>query len=413
MKSKNLLIHKKSQLDDVKVQLVASKSISNRALIVNQLASEPGTISNLSEARDTQTMQRLLNSDDHTLDVLDAGTTMRFLTAFLTITNEERIITGTPRMRERPIKILVEALREIGGNIDYLQKEGYPPLHIKGLKKQINNAVSLRGDVSSQYISAMLMIGPLLPQGLSLHLVGKVGSRPYIDMTLKVMETFGVNSEWHGNTIIIAPQKYQATSMTVEPDWSGASYWYSFIALSNSGSVSIADLRDKSLQGDRAIADIMSKLGVQTEFTNKGAVLSKSFHQDNVDIDFSNCPDLAQTVAVVCAAKGIYCTMRGLESLKIKETDRIEALKKELAKIDADLNEDSGQWLLKPSSSLPDHVFINTYDDHRMAMAFAPLSCLMDVTIEDYSVVNKSFPTFWQVMEEAGFSLKKPTSAEN
>jgi len=413
LKAKNLLIHKKPQLDDVKVQLVASKSISNRALIVNQLATVPGAINNLSEARDTQTMQRLLNSNDQTLDVLDAGTTMRFLTAFLTVTNQERIITGTPRMCERPIQILVEALRAIGGEIEYLQNDGYPPLHIKGLKKQVTNTISLRGDVSSQYISAMLMIGPMLPQGLSLHLVGKVGSRPYIEMTLKVMETYGVNSEWHGNTVVIAPQKYQATSMTIEPDWSGASYWYSFLSLSESGSVSIADLQNKSLQGDRAIADIMKNLGVQTEFIKEGTILSKSAHTDKVDIDFSNCPDLAQTVAVVCAAKGIHCTMRGLESLKIKETDRIEALMNELGKIGADLKEDSGHWLLRPSSSLPDRVFINTYDDHRMAMAFAPLSCLMDVTLEDYTVVNKSFPTFWQVMEDAGFSLEKPTSQEN
>ncbi|MDX1628846.1 MAG: 3-phosphoshikimate 1-carboxyvinyltransferase [Fulvivirga sp.] len=406
MKEDLIVINKNKFLNHETVTLPASKSISNRVLIVDALCDNGGEIHNLSEARDTITMQRLLRSDDDILDVIDAGTTMRFLTAYLATTGQKKVLTGTPRMCQRPIKILVDALRYIGADIEYLQQDGFPPLSLKGFPGQKQNALSIRGDVSSQYISALLMIAPSLPQGLTLTLLGKVGSRPYIQMTLMIMESYGVKAAWKDDKIHVEPQSYRATTFAVEPDWSGASYWYSFLALSGSDQLKVRNLRDQSLQGDRAIADMMSKLGVKTSFDEFGATLQKTTHDENIHIDFSDCPDLAQTVAVYCAAKGIYCTMTGLESLKIKETDRVQALQNELAKIGATLKENDQQWKVIPSRQLPAAIRVDTYDDHRMAMAFAPLSTLMDVTIEAPHVVNKSFPGFWNEMKKLGFKIE-------
>jgi len=405
LKGEKILLSRHSKLSGNPVNLPASKSISNRALIVNYLSEKPDVIDNLSAARDTQTLNRLLQSNDEVLDVLDAGTTMRFLTAYLTVTNQNKILTGTERMCQRPIGILVDALREIGAQIEYQKADGFPPLQIIGLNTQTNSKIAIQGDVSSQYISALLMIAPILPKGLTLELTGHIGSRPYIDMTLKIMEHYGVTANWNENFIKVEPQPYKTKPLTVEPDWSGASYWYSLLALSDSESLDIVDLKDKSLQGDRAMANIMLELGVETTFTTEGASLKKIAPKQETIIDFTHCPDLAQTVAVTCAAKGITCKMTGLESLRIKETDRILALQNELSKIGAELQEHNNEWKLVPSQKLPDSVSINTYDDHRMAMAFAPLATLMNVTIEDSSVVNKSFPTFWEEMERAGFKI--------
>lgn len=391
------------------VQLPASKSESNRALIIAALCPEKAVLKNLSEARDTQTMLRLLQSDAIEMDVLDAGTTMRFLTAYFAVTGQEKIMTGTPRMQQRPIGLLVDALRRLGANITYLKEEGYPPLKISGPFRQQSPRLSIRGDVSSQYISALLMTAPALPQGLELELSGKIGSRPYIEMTLQLMERFGVKARWEGNRITVpAGQAYTAASYTVESDWSGASYWLSFTALAKEADLSLLGLRPDSLQGDIRILDIMKGVGVGHRWENNRLQLFKKEATKEISVDFTHCPDLAQTVAVACGAKGIKGFFTGLESLRIKETDRIAALQQQLAKIGAQLTEpETGRWELLPTEKLPkERVFIDTYEDHRMAMAFAPLATLLPLQIEEPEVVNKSYPRFWQNMEQAGFSLQ-------
>lgn len=385
-------------LNQVDIPLDASKSESNRALIINALAGGQSNLSNLSNARDTQTMLRLLTSEDETLDVLDAGTTMRFLTAYAALGEKARILTGTPRMQQRPIKILGKALKQIGAKVEYLKESGYPPHKVSPIKEQKAQSIAIKGDVSSQFISALMMIAPSLPEGLTLNLKGKVGSRPYIQMTLDMMKLFGIRSSWTNNTIEIKRQAYQPYPYQVESDWSGASYWYSFVALSDKAEIKLLGLRQKSLQGDIAIVQIMNQLGVMSTFEEDGVVLKKIAAQKEIEIDFSDCPDLAQTVAVVCGVKHIACKMTGLESLRIKETDRIKALRQELKKFKIKLKEtEAGVWEIKSKfqAGQPE-VTVETYEDHRMAMAFAPLSTQQDIVIEDPSVVNKSYPSFWQ-----------------
>lgn len=405
-----ILLRKSTSPFDVKIALASSKSESNRALIINALAKDNSeNLLNLSTARDTQTMIRLLQSTDQTADVIDAGTTMRFLTAYFTATNQNKIMTGTPRMCERPIGILVDALRTLGADIEYLAKEGYPPLHIKGFAEQKSSEVTIRGDVSSQYISALLMIAPTLPQGLTINLTGDLGSIPYIKMTLEQMRAFGVNYEanWEEKIIKILPSAYQSTVYKVESDWSGASYWYSIVALSEfeNTQVELLGLKENSLQGDSDIVNIMSHLGVKSTFTAEGVLLTKIPAEKTLNWDFTNCPDLAQTVAVTCAAKGVEATFTGIESLKIKETDRVLALQNELKKFGGDLVEIEKNTTYKVLSELPvtsnqSPVAIATYDDHRMAMAFAPLAMLMDVTIKEPNVVVKSYPSFWTDLQK-------------
>jgi 3-phosphoshikimate 1-carboxyvinyltransferase len=401
----NILLRKSTSPFDVKIALASSKSESNRALIINALAKDSSeNLVNLSTARDTQTMIRLLQSTDQTADVIDAGTTMRFLTAYFTATNQNKIMTGTPRMCERPIGILVDALRTLGAEIEYLAKEGYPPLHIKGFPKQITSEITIRGDVSSQYISALLMIAPSLPQGLTINLTGDLGSIPYIKMTLEQMRAFGVEyvANWEEKLIKVLPSTYLSTVYKIESDWSGASYWYSIVALSafENTQVELLGLKENSLQGDSDIANIMSHLGVKSIFTENGVLLTKIPAKTKLNWDFTNCPDLAQTVAVTCAAKGIEAVFTGIESLKIKETDRVLALQNELKKFGGDLveiekNETYQVCSNQSISSINYPISIKTYDDHRMAMAFAPLAMLMDVTIEEPNVVVKSYPSFW------------------
>lgn len=390
-----------SILKSAEIPLEASKSESNRALIINAISGNKSTLYNLSNARDTQTMLRLLASDEETLDVLDAGTTMRFLTAYSILDDKPRIMTGTERMQQRPIHILVKSLKQIGAKIKFLNKEGYPPHKIKPLEKQKSNHISIKGDVSSQFISALLMIAPALPEGLSLKLKGKVGSKPYIQMTLDMMKLFGVKAHWTNNTIEIAPQQYKEYPYVVESDWSGASYWYSFVALADEAKIKLLGLRQKSLQGDIAIVHIMNQLGVMSTFEDDGVVLQKIPHQKEFEYDFSDCPDLAQTVAVVCGVKGIHCKMTGLESLKIKETDRIKALKRELKKFKIKLKEaEEGVYEIKSKFEPSKEVIeVETYEDHRMAMAFAPMLTHQSIKINDPSVVNKSYPSFWEHVE--------------
>lgn len=408
---KKIHLFHKNILADSTVTLPASKSLSNRLLIMNALSSERAEIINLSQARDTEIMKQLLVSEKKVLDVVDAGTTMRFLTGYFSVINENKILTGTPRMCERPIGILVEALRELGVEIDYLQNAGFPPLEIKKFGRQSVNKIRMRGDVSSQYISAMLMIAPVLPEGLQLYLSGRISSLPYIYMTLGLMGEFGIQYTWdkNRNLVEIPAQQYKAIPYNVESDWSGASYWYSIIALSERGSVFLKGLKDNSFQGDRIIVDIMANLGVQTEFREDGVKLTKSKSTSMFKFDFSGCPDLVQSVAVVCAANGIRASFRGLESLRIKETDRIAALKNELRKIDADfIEKEKNTWEIIPAKRIKhtNDIIISTYDDHRMAMAFAPLATKTNITIDNPQVVEKSYPGFWEDLKKAGIKCE-------
>lgn len=348
-------------------------------------------------------MLKLIHDKSKTIDVEDAGTTMRFLTAYFSVTNQNKIITGTARMKERPIGILVDALRSLGADIEYMEKSGFPPLDIKQFSGQKTASLRIRGDVSSQFVSALMMVAPTLPQGLTLTLEGKVGSRPYIEMTASLMDLFGVSCDIREKQIHIPAQAYQGVSFTVESDWSGASYWFAFAALAEQAEIFLPRLHLKSLQGDSAIMKIMESLGVHSRMEGGLMKISKTNGGRSLSWDFTHCPDLAQTVAVVCAAKGVEGIFRGLESLRIKETDRIAALQNELRKIGAELREEKDQWTLIPSRSLPSKAFFATYKDHRMAMAFAPLAAIMDVSIENPAVVRKSYPRFWDDLKEIGF----------
>lgn len=383
--------------------LPASKSISNRVLILNALSGNESTLRNLSDANDTQLMLKLVRSSHSIIDVEDAGTTMRFLTAYFSVTNQHKIITGTARMKERPIGILVDALRSLGADIKYVEKSGYPPVETIQFSGQKTNALNIRGDVSSQFISALMMVAPTLPEGLTLTLEGKVGSRPYIEMTAKLMQVFGAKCELQDKQIKIASQRYRPAEFTVESDWSGTSYWFAFAALANNAEILLPRLFADSLQGDSVIVRIMEQLGVQSTMQGSLMKLSKIQHSPGISWDFTHCPDLAQTVAVVCAAKGVEAHFTGLESLRIKETDRIAALQTELRKIGADFLEANDGWKVIPSKKLPEKARFDTYQDHRMAMAFAPLATLMNVEIADPSVVKKSYPRFWDDLKLVGF----------
>jgi len=391
-----------------RVQLESSKSESNRALLIKALAGGAGKLSNLSTARDTQTMLLLLNSPCDMLDVKDAGTTMRFLTAYLAVKGEGQILTGTDRMKKRPIGPLVDALREIGAHIEYLGESGCPPIKVHKINDQKSNIIRIPGNISSQYISALLMIAPCLQSGLTIELTTEVFSKPYIHLTLDLMSRFGITVEWNKQKLKVKPQAYRFASHTIEGDWSGAGYWYSFIALSQGGHLILPGVRGYSSQGDKKISRIMYDMGVASHFEyEKVKLIKKVEKSDSLFLDFRDCPDLAQTVMVVAAVSGITLNMTGLESLRIKETDRIRAMKNELSKIGAVLLESSHKWILRPGSKLPDSIEVETYEDHRMAMAFAPLCQLMDVTIKNPMVVEKSYPGYWNEIERLGVKIEK------
>ena len=381
------------------ISLASSKSESNRAQIINALTGFKSSLQNLSTARDTQTMMRLLASDDSTADVIDAGTTMRFLTAYFAVTNQHKVMTGTARMCERPIGILVDALRTLGAKITYLQQDGYPPIQLEGFVFSGQNQISLRGDVSSQYTSALLMIAPTLPNGLIIKLLGDLGSVPYITMTLEQMRYFGIetHADWQQKTISVAPQQYVSQPYAVESDWSGASYWFSVVALAETAEIELLGLKQHSLQGDSAIVQIMDALGVAAHFTGRGFLLTKKNAATHLNWDFTNCPDLAQTVAVCCVMKNISATFTGVESLKIKETDRVLALQTELQKIGGTLTETipNQEYRIETHAKYNGAATIDTYDDHRMAMAFAPVGMMAPIKIENPGVVMKSYPSFW------------------
>lgn len=390
---------------DAVIGLPSSKSETNRALIIQALSGGKITLDNLAEARDSQTMLRLLASQELVLDVIDAGTTMRFLTAFSTVMQRETILTGTPRMCQRPIKLLVDALKSLGGEIDYLREEGFPPIHVKSFQ-QTAHEITIDGSVSSQYISALLMVAPTLERGLTLHLTGEIGSRPYINMTLQLMSHFGVKGAWKDNSIIIPSQPYQPNHYHIESDWSGAGYWFSLTGLAKQGRIKLLGLRKDSLQADRVVVEIMENMGVSTTFMSDGILIEPNGRREPLEYDFTDCPDLAQTIAVYCAAQGIPARLNGLRSLRIKETDRIAALQNELAKLGCHLTVHGDDTIVVPAGEIsPTELEIHTYDDHRMAMAFAPLAMRMPVTIAEPFVVRKSYPSFWAHLEKAGLNL--------
>jgi 3-phosphoshikimate 1-carboxyvinyltransferase len=401
----SVILHPQSSTQGEVTHLPSSKSISNRVLVLNALATKKGKLYNLSDANDTQLMQRLVFSNEEIINVEDAGTVMRFLTAYFAVSGQVKILTGTHRMKERPIGILVDSLRLLGADIEYLEKDGYPPIRIKGFQHQKTNTLQVRGDVSSQFISALMMVAPSLPQGLTIEITGHLGSKPYIDMTASLMRGFGAKVNFDGRLIQIAKQNLSVNEHTVEGDWSAASYWFGFTALCKEANLILPNMALRSLQGDRVVVDMMENLGVACEPRGNKLHLRKKDHMPTFSWDFTHCPDLAQTIAVVCAAKGIEASFSGLESLRIKETDRIAALQNELAKINAQLIEEGDCWKLIPSSNLPERVRINTYHDHRMAMAFAPLAAIMQVEIEDPSVTRKSYPKFWDDVKHLGVKL--------
>lgn len=408
------------------IQLPASKSISNRALILHALAHGTLTPSNLSDCDDTNVMIRALRDMPSHIDIMAAGTAMRFLTAYLSVTPGTRTITGTPRMQQRPIRILVDALRQLGAQIEYAGNEGFPPLRITGTGLK-GEEISLPGNVSSQYISALLMIGAVLPNGLRLHLTGDIISRPYIDLTLQLMRDFGGHAGWTAtDSITVQPGGYRDTPFTVESDWSAASYWYQVLALEewkmengkwrvkNEGDtaseVELLGLFPRSYQGDSRGAEVFGKLGVHTEYTDRGVRLTRSsapvtrLMEDMVDI-----PDLAQTFAVTCCLMNIPFRFTGLQTLKIKETDRITALITELRKLGYVVRSEEDSILLWDGERCPAETdpVIATYEDHRMAMAFAP-ACLVlpHVRIDEPQVVSKSYPAYWEDLRKAGFTIR-------
>ena len=383
-----------------KVGLPSSKSESNRLLIMKALASSDIHIQNLSTARDTFLLNRALNSDARELNIMDAGTTMRFLTAYFTVKGENRILTGTKRMKERPIKLLVDALESIGGKISYLQKEGYPPIEIHAFEQK-TKVLEIEGNISSQYISALLMVAPALEQGLEMRLIPPVTSLPYIKMTLSLMGLLGISYDWKGNNIKIANQNYRSGTYTVESDWSAASYWYSMVSLAQKSDVFLKGLRKNSIQGDSAIVEIMEHLGVKTEFEQDGVRLIQAEAKGDFEYDFTSCPDLAQTIAVLCACKGIKAHLTGLHTLKIKESDRIEATKTELAKLGAEVETtNESMHILSSVRNMDKSVCVDTYHDHRMAMAFAPVCLLRPLDLDDETVVVKSYPHFWEDVKD-------------
>jgi len=384
---------------NIEINLPASKSISNRALILNALSYSPYDIENLSDSDDTRVMVRVFDSNDTKFDIGAAGTAMRFLTAFLAKTVGEWQITGSERMKNRPIRILVDALNQLGARIEYLEKEGYPPLKILG-SALTSGEISLNGSVSSQYISALMMIAPYMQNGLKITLEGKIISKPYIIMTQKMMAEFGVSADFTGNIIDIKPQTYSPTRFRVESDWSAASYWYEILSLAGKGKIHLKGLKKESYQGDCKVAELFEQLGVKTEFDKDGVIISANNKPETpcFEYDFTNEPDLAQTFAVSCCLKEIPFTFSGLQSLKIKETNRIAALINELGKLGYVLYEPAeGQLAWNGERCVAtENPVIATYDDHRMAMAFAPAALFQPLTIEHPEVITKSYPGFWK-----------------
>lgn len=393
-----------------KITITGSKSESNRLLLLKALYPE-FTLENISNSDDSNLMTQALISSSDIIDIHHAGTAMRFLTAFFSIQEgREVIITGSQRMKERPIKILVEALNELGAEITYTENEGFPPLKIKG-KKLTKNKVSLEANVSSQYISALLLIASKLEKGLELTLQGTITSIPYIKMTLALLEDIGIETAFVENTITVKPSaiNHQPKTLVVESDWSSASYYFSIVALCDVGTeITLSSYKENSLQGDSALVDIYKHFGVVSTFENNTVTLKKTaVNLEPLILNLQNAPDIAQTIAVTCFGLGIACDLTGLHTLKIKETDRLVALKTEIEKLGGNVEITNESLHLAPSTNINKNIPIATYHDHRMAMAFAPLALKTDLIIEDANVVSKSYPTFWEDLESIGFKITK------
>ena len=396
------------------IKITGSKSETNRLLLLQALF-KGLTIENLSNSDDGTLMQKALISNSEIIDIHHAGTAMRFLTAYFSIQKDRKtILTGSKRMQERPIGILVDALRSLGAQIDYLKNEGYPPLSIQGTTLT-KNEVTLNANVSSQYISALMLIGATLPNGVTIHLEGKITSVPYINMTLQLLHQVGVEAIFQGQAIKIEPaiRKEVQKTITVESDWSSASYYYNLVAMMHRykeeqpTQITISSYKQNSLQGDAVLAEIYSQLGVVSRFENNRLVLELDRNKklpDLLELDLSNSPDIAQTIAVSCLGLGIGCNLTGLHTLKIKETDRLEALKTEITKLGGTIKvTDKSLHLTKTATPLTENCTIATYHDHRMAMAFAPLGLCVPICIEDAGVVSKSYPDFWEDLKTLGF----------
>jgi 3-phosphoshikimate 1-carboxyvinyltransferase len=423
--SQNIAVSRSHKEVKATIQLTGSKSECNRALVIEALSKGKVKVTNISDAADAVTLAGILrdvvgsplsieseahktDNSQHTVNIGPAGTAMRFLTAYLTLQGGEVLLTGTERMKQRPIGILVDALRTLGARITYAENEGFPPLLIQGGYEQLTDTITIKGDISSQYITALLLIANSLPKGLQLHIDGELTSRPYVEMTLSMLQQAGIQHQWTDHTISIAPQEFRETSIWVEPDWSAASYWYSVAALADEAELFLPGLTSYSLQGDSVITELMANFGITSQFKDGGVYLKKEPKPIIRKIfDLKSCPDLAQTLIVVCAALGHDATFTGLETLKIKETDRIAALQNELGKMGVQLIEKGLVYKLDCSQKfIPQSITIETYEDHRMAMAFAPLALVLpQVIIEDAEVVDKSYPDFWKDFEKAGFTL--------
>ncbi|MDA9571916.1 3-phosphoshikimate 1-carboxyvinyltransferase [Flavobacteriaceae bacterium] len=391
------------------LRITGSKSESNRLLLLQALFSG-FTIENTSESDDSIVMQAALKSEAEVVDVHHAGTAMRFLTAYFShLEGREVVLTGSQRMQERPIKILVETLQAIGASISYEKEEGYPPIRIQG-KKLKGGTVSLPADISSQYISALLLIGPVLEQGIQLDLIGEITSVPYINMTLSLLKNLGVQTKFEGQSIQVEPQKNpKRITQIVESDWSSASYFFSIVALSAQSEVHLTSYMENSLQGDRVLREIYSQLGVVSSIEGQTLKLKKEALglPEVLHWDLTKAPDIAQTIAVTCYGLGIGCKLTGLHTLKIKETDRLQALYNELTKLGARIQVTDTSLELAPGANFIANCSLPTYNDHRMAMAFAPLALKVPLTIEDAEVVSKSYPTFWDDLEQINFKINR------
>ena len=408
----NLLLKSSSIQRPSSIKITGSKSETNRLLLLQALYPNL-VLDNTSNSDDSEVMlkalqnSQLLTPNSQLIDVHHAGTAMRFLTAYFSIQEEKEVVlTGSSRMKERPIKILVDALNQLGAEISYEENEGFPPIRIKG-KKLTQNKVSLPANVSSQYISALLLIAPKLENGLELTLEGEITSVPYIKMTLALLNEIGVKTSFVGNKISVKPQfTIHNSQFTIESDWSSASYWYSIVALSEIGTqISLSSYKKNSLQGDSALANIYQDFGVETVFNEDNSITiskTKNHQLSIVNYQLNNCPDIAQTITVTCFGLGIGCDLTGLHTLKIKETDRLEALKTELTKLGATISVTNESLTLEASNHINENIAIDTYQDHRMAMAFAPLALKVSLVINEAEVVSKSYPDFWKDFANVG-----------
>lgn len=403
----NIALHQSTINQKSNITITGSKSESNRLLLLQALCPTI-QIRNLSNSDDTQLMHKALHSKSNVIDVHHAGTAMRFLTAYFAIQKDKTVaITGSARMKQRPIQILVEALNSLGGNINYIENKGCPPLQIGG-QEITKHKVSLSANISSQYISALLLIAPKLKNGLELTLEGKITSLPYINMTLNLLKEIGVQATFHNNIIKVNPLLDQPKSKTlvVESDWSSASYYYSIVALSKIDTeIKLSAYKKDSLQADSVLVEIYKYFGVETTFNDNSITLKKSKnvnHESPFNLDLSNAPDIAQTIAVTCLGLGIACNLTGLHTLKIKETDRLLALQAEMEKLGGQVTVTDDSLQLLPSKTIESNIEIETYNDHRMAMAFAPLALKIPIIIKDADVVSKSYPGFWDDLQTIG-----------